>query len=37
MLSSIAALTKKKALWYFGLVTVAGWIFFFLDAFFRFY
>ena len=37
MLSSIAALTKKRALWYFGLVTVTGWIFFFLDAFFLFY
>ena len=37
MLSSVAALTKRKYLWYFGLVTVTGWIFFFLDAFFRFY
>lgn len=32
MLSSVAALTKKKPLWYFGLAMVSGWAFFFLDA-----
>ncbi len=37
MLSSISALTKKKPLFYFGLATVVGWIFFFLDAIFLFY
>jgi hypothetical protein len=37
MLSSIAALTKKRPLWYLGLATVAGWLFFFLDAIFLFY
>lgn len=37
MLSSVAALTKKDFLWYVGLATVSGWIFFFLDAFFLFY
>ncbi|MDD5168180.1 MAG: DUF4337 domain-containing protein [Syntrophales bacterium] len=37
MLSSVAALTKKKALWHLGLVTVSGWLFFFLDAFWLFY
>ena len=37
MLSSIAALTKRKVLWYFGLATMIGWIFFFLDAVFLFY
>ncbi len=36
MLSSIASLTKKPALWYFGMATVSGWLFFFLDAFFSF-
>lgn len=37
MLSSIAALTKKPYLWYMGLATTAGWLFFFLDAFYLFY
>ena len=32
MLSSVAALTKKKPLWYFGMAMVSGWAFFFLDA-----
>jgi hypothetical protein len=37
MLSSVAAMTKKKPLWHLGLVTMAGWIFFFLDAIWLFY
>jgi hypothetical protein len=37
MLSSVAAITKKKPLWYFGLIIVIGWVFFFLDAIFLFY
>jgi len=37
MLSSVAALTKKKPLWHLGLVTVVGWVFFFLDAIWLFY
>jgi hypothetical protein len=37
MLSSVAAITKKKPLWYFGLAMVSGWVFFFLDALFLFY
>jgi hypothetical protein len=37
MLSSIAALTKRKVLWYFGMLTALGWIFFFLDAILLFY
>ncbi len=37
MLSSIAALTKKKMLWYFGMIVTVGWAFFFLDAIFLFY
>ena len=37
MLSSIAALTKRKVLWYFGMLTALGWVFFFLDAMFLFY
>ncbi len=37
MLSSIAALTKKPYLWYMGMATTSGWIFFFLDAFYLFY
>jgi ABC-type multidrug transport system fused ATPase/permease subunit len=32
MLASISALTKKRPLFYVGLVTVIGWLFFFLDA-----
>ena len=37
MLSSISALTKKKPLFYLGVATVSGWIFFFLDAIYLFY
>jgi hypothetical protein len=37
MLTSISALTKKKPLFYLGIATVSGWIFFFLDAIFLFY
>ncbi len=37
MLSSVAALTKKRTLWYFGLASVAGGVFFFLDGIFLFY
>ena len=37
MLSSIAALTKRKVLWYFGMMTALGWVFFFLDAVLLFY
>jgi hypothetical protein len=37
MLSSLAALTKKKELWYLGLVTTTGWLFYFLDAILLFY
>lgn len=37
MLSSIASLTKKPYLWYIGLASCSGWIFFFLDAWFLFY
>lgn len=35
MLSSIASLTKKPSLWYFGMANVSGWILFFADAFLR--
>jgi len=37
MLSSISALTKKKPLFYTGLASVSGWIFFFLNAIFLFH
>ncbi|MCX5847007.1 MAG: DUF4337 domain-containing protein [Deltaproteobacteria bacterium] len=37
MLSSVSALTKKKPLFYLGLATVSGWVFFFPDAIFLFY
>lgn len=37
MLSSIAAITKKKPLWYFGLLTSVGGVFFFIDGFYLFY
>ena len=37
MLSSVSALTKKKPLFYLGLATVSGWVFFFLNAIFLFY
>jgi ABC-type multidrug transport system fused ATPase/permease subunit len=36
MLSSVAVITKKKPLWYFGMTMVSGWAFFFLDAIFLF-
>jgi len=37
MLSSISALTKKRPLFYTGLASVSGWIFFFLNAIFLFH
>ena len=37
MLSSVAALTKRKALFLMGLVLLAGWAFFFSDAIWLFY
>lgn len=37
VLSSIAAITKRKQLWYLGLTVSTGWIFFFLNAFSLFY
>ncbi len=37
MLSSVAALTRKRMLWYFGLASVLGGVFFFLDGIFLFY
>jgi hypothetical protein len=37
VLSSVAAITKKKPLWYLGLATVSGWVFFFTNAFLLFY
>ncbi len=37
MLSSLAALTKKKELWHLGLATTSGWLFYFLDAILLFY
>lgn len=37
MLSSIASLTKRHYLWYIALVCNAGWVFFFMDAWFLFY
>jgi len=37
VLSSVAAITKKKPLWYVGLIVAAGWIFFFFNAFYLFY
>ena len=37
MLSSVAVITKKKPLWYFGMAMVSGWAFFFLDAIFLFH
>ncbi len=37
MLSSVAALTKRKSLWYLGLLCSVGWLFFFLDAFYLFF
>lgn len=37
MLSSLAALTKRKYLWYIALLANLGWIFFFLDGWLLFY
>ena len=37
MLSSVAALTGRRMLWYFGLASVLGGVFFFLDGIFLFY
>jgi len=37
VLSSIAAITKKKPLWYLGLLVSTGWIFYFLNALYLFY
>lgn len=37
VLSSIAAITKRRPLWYLGLFVSAGWIFYFLNAFYLFY
>lgn len=37
VLSSVAAITKKKPLWYTGLATVSGWVFYFADAFLLFF
>jgi Spy/CpxP family protein refolding chaperone len=34
VLSSVAAITKKKQLWYFGLFTSLGWVVYFVNAFF---
>jgi hypothetical protein len=33
VLSSVAAITKKKPLWYVGLATSAGWVVFFVNAY----
>lgn len=37
MLSSLASLTKRKYLWYIGLASLIGWLFFFADALLLFY
>lgn len=37
MLSSIASLTKKHYLWYIGMSANAGWLFFFLNAIYKFF
>ncbi|WP_298432086.1 DUF4337 family protein, partial [Geobacter sp.] len=37
MLSSISSLTKRHYLWYLGMSANAGWLFFFLNATFRFF
>jgi hypothetical protein len=34
VLSSVAAITKKKPLWYVGLATSAGWIVYFANSYF---
>jgi hypothetical protein len=37
VMSSVAAIAKKKMLWYFVLAMVTGWLFFFSNAFLFFY
>jgi hypothetical protein len=37
VMSSVAAITKKKPLWYLGLATVSGWVFYFSNAFLLFF
>jgi len=37
VLSSVAAITKKKPLWYLGLATVTGWIIYFANAFLNYF
>ena len=37
MLSSISALTKKHTLFYLGIASLGGWLYFFVDAFLLFY
>jgi hypothetical protein len=36
-MSSVAAITKKKPLWYLGLAIAAGWILYFSNAFLLFF
>jgi hypothetical protein len=36
MLSSIAVIVKRPSLWYLGLASTAGWIYFFLNGVFMF-
>jgi len=37
VMSSVAAITKKKPLWYLGLAIAAGWILYFSNAFLLFF
>lgn len=37
VLSSVAAITKKKPLWYAGLATVTGWVIYFANAYLLFF
>jgi hypothetical protein len=37
VMSSVAAITKKKPLWYLGLAIVIGWIYYFSNAFLLLY
>ncbi len=37
VLSSVAAITKKKPLWYAGLATVSGWVVYFSNAYLLFF
>jgi uncharacterized membrane protein len=37
VLSSVAAITKKKPLWYLGLATVSGWVVYFANAYLLFF